>query len=92
MRNKLFKRIRWPCGTPVYVSADRPTGLPFILSYMVVGGRRRPVGIPARSAGADKAQALYLFRQLNAGPIKGNRFRPIYCPVTPQTALYSPLA
>ena len=57
-----------------------------------MNGRKRFIEIPDRSAEADKAQALYLFRRLDADPIKGNRFRPIYCPVIPQTAPYSLLA
>ena len=58
---------------------------------MIVNGYKRPVKIPARSVKADKAQALYLFRQLNANSARNNGFRPIYCLIIPQTASYNPL-
>ena len=92
MYNKPSKYIRQPCGIPIYIDINKPTGLLFTLSHVIIGDCKRLVKTPVKSVGANKAQALYLFRRLDAGPTKGNRFKPIYCPIIPQTAPYSPLA
>ena len=60
-------------------------------SYIIIGGYKRFIEIPAKFAEADKAQTLYLFRRLDANLIKDNRFKFIYCPVIPQIVSYNPL-
>ena len=92
MRNKLFKYIRQSCGISAYISANKLTDLFSISNYIVKGGRKKSAEIQARFVKADKAQALYLFKRLNAGSVKNTKFKSIYCLIIPQTTFYSLLA
>ena len=91
MRNKLFKRIRQLYKISNYININKLIDLSFTLNYIIIDNYKRSIGILARFIKADKAQALYLFRRLDTGLAKDNRFKPIYYLIIPQTAFYNPL-
>ena len=91
MRSKLFKYIKWFCGTPIYISVNRLINLIFTLNYVIIDGCKRPIRISIKFIRADKAQTLYLFRQLDINLAKSTGFKLIYCLIIPQAVFYNPL-